>query len=119
MCSLESNAAELHNRNEMNAWSRAAAVAIGMTLAGCADGAKLIQEDEHGGVVVYPFKEEQGSLLSPFREDALAIINKKCSGSYTIVREGEAKGRARVVSPVEGVEEVVRERRWGIRFQCK
>jgi hypothetical protein len=103
----------------MNVWSRAAAVAMGILLAGCADGAKLVQEDDHGGVVVYPFKEEQGPLLSPFRTDALAIITHKCGRSYTIVREGEAKGRSRIVSPVEGTEEVVRERRWGIRFQCK
>ena len=103
----------------MNAWSRAAAVATGILLAGCADGAKLIQEDDHGGVVVYPFREEQGSLLSPFRADALAIITNKCGGSYTIVREGETKSRARVVSSVEGREEIVRERRWGIQFQCK
>jgi hypothetical protein len=103
----------------MNVWSRAAAVATGIILAGCADGAKLIQEDDHGGVVVYPYREEQGSLLSPFRSDALAIITNKCGGSYTIVREGETRSRGRVVSPIEGVEEVVPERRWGIQFQCK
>lgn len=89
-------------------------------LVGCADGAKLIQEHENGGVVVYPFKGEQGSLLSSFRKDALAIMNEKCGGgSYDIVREGEAKGRARVVTPIEGQEEVIQERRWGIQFQCK
>ena len=89
-------------------------------LAGCADGAKLVQEHEQGGVVIYPFKGEQGSLLSSFRKDALAIMKEKCgSGSYDIVREGETKGRARVVSPIEGQEEVIHERRWGIQFQCK
>lgn len=89
-------------------------------LAGCADGAKLVQEHEDGGVVIYPFKDGQGSLLSAFRKDALAIIKEKCGGRpYDIVREGETKGRARVVNPIEGQEEVIRERRWGVQFQCK
>jgi hypothetical protein len=100
-------------------WSRVAAAAMVLNLVGCADGAKIVQEYETGGVVVYPFKGEQGSLLSSFRKDALAIMKEKCGGSYDIVREGEAKGRARVVSPIEGQEEVIHERRWGIQFQCK
>ncbi|MCP9438751.1 MAG: hypothetical protein NNA20_04630 [Nitrospira sp.] len=88
--------------------------------AGCADGAKLVQEQENGGVVVYPFKEGQGPLLSSFRTEALAVIRQKCGErSYDILREGEAKGRTRVVSPLEGQEEVIQERRWGIQFQCR
>jgi len=90
-----------------------------LILAGCADGAKLIQEYENGGVVVYPFRGEQGSLLSSFRKEALAIMKETCGGSYEIVREGETKGRARVVSPIEGQQEVIYERRWGIEFRCK
>ncbi|MCS6896966.1 MAG: hypothetical protein NZM29_03250 [Nitrospira sp.] len=91
-----------------------------LLLVGCADGVKLVQEQENGGVVVYPFKEGQGPVLSSFRAEALAIIREKCGGrSYDIVREGETKGRARVVSPIEGQEEVIRERRWGIQFQCR
>ena len=88
-------------------------------LAGCADGAKLVQESDRDGVVVYPFKGEQGSMLSSFRNEALALMREKCGGSYTIVREGETKGRARVASPIEGAQEIVQERRWGIQFQCK
>jgi hypothetical protein len=101
-------------------WSRVVAVAVVWTLVGCADGAKLIQEHETGGVVVYPFKGEQGSLLSVFRKEALEIVDKKCGErSYTIVREGETKGRIRVVRPIEGQEEAIEERRWGIQFQCR
>lgn len=104
----------------MKVWSRAAAVVTFIVLAGCADGAKLMQEHENGGVVVYPFKGEQGSMLSSFRKDALAIIQDKCGGeSYAIIREGETKGRTRVVGTIEGAEEVIKERRWGIQFQCK
>jgi hypothetical protein len=101
-------------------WSRVVAVAVVWTLVGCGDGAKLIQEHETGGVVVYPFKGEQGSLLSVFRKEALEIVDKKCGErSYTIVREGETKGRIRVVRPIEGQEEAIEERRWGIQFQCR
>lgn len=101
-------------------WSRVAVAAVVSTVVGCADGVKLIQEDENGGVVVYPFKGEQGSILSSFRKEALTVIDKKCGKrSYTIVREGETKGRTRVISPIEGQEEVIEERRWGIQFQCR
>ncbi|MCP9446965.1 MAG: hypothetical protein NNA22_05260 [Nitrospira sp.] len=95
-------------------------LALFALLVGCADGVKLVQEQENGGVVVYPFKEGQGPLLSSFRAEALAVIRRKCGDrSYDILREGEAKGRARVVSPIEGQEEVIQERRWGIQFQCR
>jgi len=90
-----------------------------IALTGCAEGAKLVQERENGGVVAYPFKGEQGSMLSSFRQDALALMKEKCGGPYTIVQEGEAKGRTRTVSSVEGPQEIVQERRWGIQFQCK
>lgn len=104
----------------MKVWSRAAIVSAVLFLAGCADGAKLVQEHDNGGVVIYPFKGEQGSMLSSFRKEALAIMKDKCGGrSYTIVREGETKGRTRLASPIEGAQEVVQERRWGIQFQCK
>jgi hypothetical protein len=102
----------------MKIWSSLAILFV-IAVAGCADGAKLIQEREDGGVVVYPFKEDQGSMLSSFRTDALALMKEKCGGPYTIVREGETKGRTRIVSPVEGAQDIVEERRWGIQFQCK
>ena len=107
-----------YNKDRMKIWSSLAILFV-IALAGCADGAKLIQEREDGGVVVYPFKGDQGSMLSTFRSDALALMKDKCDGPYTIVREGETKGRTRIVSPVEGAQEIVEERRWGIQFQCK
>ena len=101
-------------------WSSALVTIVLSTLVACADGVKFVQEHEDGGVVVYPFRGDQGSLLSSFRQNALALIQEKCGNrSYTIVREGEAQGRSRVVSPMEGQEEVIQERRWGIQFQCK
>ena len=102
----------------MKIWSSLAALFF-IALTGCAEGAKLVQERENGGVVAYPFKGEQGSMLSSFRQDALALMKEKCGGPYTIVREGETKGRSRVAGAVEGAQEVVQERRWGIQFQCE
>jgi hypothetical protein len=101
-------------------WSSVVATIAVFTLVGCAGGVKFVQEHENGGVVVYPFRGDQGSLLSSFRTEALALIQEKCgSRSYTIIREGEARGRSRVVSPMEGQEEVIQERRWGIQFLCE
>ena len=102
----------------MKIWSSLALLMV-ILLLGCAEGAKLVQEREDGGVVSYPFKGEQGSMLSSFRKDALALMKEKCGGLYTIVREGETKGRSRMASPVEGAQELVRERRWGMEFLCK
>ena len=102
----------------MKIWSSLGLLLV-IVLAGCAEGAKLVQEREDGGVVVYPFKGEQGSMLSSFRTDALDLMKEKCGGPYTIVREGEAKGRSRMAGAVEGAQEIVHERRWGIQFQCK
>jgi hypothetical protein len=102
----------------MKNWS-SVCCAVLLLLSGCAEGAKLAQRNDDGGVVTYPFKGEQGHLVSSFRKDALILIKDTCGGSYSVVREGEAKGRARVVGGIEAGQEVVRERRWGIEFRCK
>jgi len=99
---------------------KTAMVVACLAVGGCADGAKIVQQHDTGGVVIYPFKEGQGPILSSFRKDALDLMKEKCTGrSYAIVREGEAKGRSRVVSPLDGAQELVEERRWGIQFDCK
>jgi hypothetical protein len=103
----------------MKKWSSLGWAAVALVLTGCAEGAKFAQRTDDGGVVTYPYKGEQGHMLSSFRKDALNLIKDTCSGSYTVIREGEAKGRARVVGGIEGGQEVVRERRWGIEFRCK
>ncbi len=102
----------------MKIWSSLAILFV-IFLAGCGEGAKLLQEREDGGVVAYPFIGEQGPMLSAFRTDAIALMKEKCGGLYTIVQEGETRGRSRTVSPIEGAQEIVQERRWGIQFQCK
>ncbi|HLZ33787.1 MAG TPA: hypothetical protein VKP13_07210 [Nitrospira sp.] len=102
----------------MKTWS-SLGWALVVLLAGCAEGATLAQDSGDGGIVTYPFKGEQGHIISSFRKDALVLMRDHCGGSYMIVREGEAKGRARVAGAVEGGQELVRERRWGIEFHCK
>ena len=102
----------------MKIWS-SLVLLFGIVLVGCAEGAKLVSEREDGGVVAYPFKGEQGAMLSSFRKDALALMKEKCGGPYIIVREGETKGRSRMAGSIEGTQEIVQERRWGIQFQCK
>jgi hypothetical protein len=66
----------------MKIWSSLAILFV-IALAGCGEGAKLLQEKEDGGVVAYPFIGEQGPMLSAFRTDALALIKEKCRGLYT------------------------------------
>lgn len=102
----------------MKIWS-SLTVIFAIALAGCGEGAKLLQENENEGVVVYPFIEERGPMLSSFRTEALSLMKEKCGGPYTIVKEGETKGRTRITSPIEGAQDLVEERRWGIQFQCK
>jgi len=89
-----------------------------LILSGCGAGPKLIRETETGGVVSYPFGEN-GYMISPFRKEAMQIIQEKCGKSYKIVREGETRGQERMNTPVPGADEVIRQRRWGIEFECK
>ncbi|CAI4029969.1 hypothetical protein DNFV4_00389 [Nitrospira tepida] len=98
--------------------SRFCLLALAVACQGCSEGAKLLQVSEQGGVVVYPFRPETGSMTSTFRRDAIRLIEEQCGRRYTIVREGEARGRSRVHN-VQGSQEIVQERRWGIQFECK
>ena len=101
-------------------WLFALATVICLGLGGCADGVKIVQEHERGGVVIYPFKDGHGPMLSSSRKEGLDLMKEKCKGgAYSIVREGEAKARTRVVSPLDGAQEAIEERRWGIQFECK
>jgi hypothetical protein len=102
----------------MKMWSSLAFLFL-IAMTGCGEGAKLLLEQEDGGVVAYPFRGEQGPMLSSFRTDALILMKEKCGGPYTIIKEGETRGRARITSPIEGAQDIVEERRWGIQFQCK
>ncbi len=103
----------------MKSWSRVSLIAMLVAISGCGEGAMMVKEIDNGGVVVYPYRTEQGNLLSSFRKEAVHLMEKKCPGGYMTVREGETKGRLRQASPIAGSNDVVEERRWGIQFQCK
>jgi len=101
-------------------WSRVLIWALPALATGCGEGVRMVQESTNGGVVVYPFKGEQGHLLSTFRKDAMRMIEERCPTGHTIIREGETKGRSRLAGPIQaGGGEIVQERRWGIQFECK
>ncbi|ULA59543.1 MAG: hypothetical protein LZF60_140082 [Nitrospira sp.] len=109
----------LYDKSPMKRWSSWTVLAVSLVLASCGEGALLVKDNVDGGVVVYPYRAEQGTLLSSFRKEAVRLMEQKCPGGYAIVREGETKGRLRQASPVAGSSDVVEERRWGIQFQCK
>ena len=86
---------------------------------GCAEGAKLAQVTETGGVATYPLKKDRESVYSSFRGDALKLIEQQCGGRYTIVREGETQGHG-YSSGREGADgEGGSQRFWGLQFKCK
>lgn len=100
-------------------WPRAILLTMLVVVIGCAEGARLVQVTDRGGVVVYPLKKDRESIYaSPFRADALTMIEQHCGKSYTIVREGEAEGQRRR-SGREGEDEVSTQRFWGLRFRCQ
>jgi len=109
----------LYDKSPMKRWSSCTVLAVSLFLSSCGEGALLVKDSADGGVVVYPYRAEQGTLLSSFRKEAVHLMEQKCPGGYAIVREGETKGRLRQASPVAGSSDVVEERRWGIQFQCK
>jgi hypothetical protein len=107
-------------------WSRAGGTILCLLplfALGCGEGVKLVAETGHGetgsgGIVLYPYRGDNGYLVTPLRADALRLIEQRCAGGYTIVREGEAKGRSRTVENAGGTE-VIGEKRWGLQFKCK
>ncbi len=103
----------------MKPWSRAVVLAVLLCCSGCSEGAKLVQETDQGGVVIYPFKGETGYMFTKLRKEAIDLIEQRCAGGYIIMKEGEVGGRTRVTQAVEGMPEIVRERRWGLQFRCK
>lgn len=108
----------LYDTARRKKWSSILLLVLWGLVGGCSEGAKLIQATDGGGVVTYPYKPQSGSLTTQFRSEALHVMQEHCKGGYTIMKEGEAKGRSRMVEN-QGVAEMVAEHRWGIQFQCK
>ncbi len=101
-------------------WSRACVALIvmgGGLLEGCGGGVQVIRESPDSGVVRYLYKGNDGHLYTSKRDEAFDKIQEFCGGPYEVLKEGQTKGRQRVVEGMGG-SEVVTENWWGIRFQC-
>ena len=101
-------------------WSRAGAVllvALGVVTGGCGGGVQIIREGSDSGVVRYLYKGTDGHLYTSKRQEAFDRIGEFCGGPYQVLKEGQTKGRQRVIEGMGG-QEVVTEDWWGIRFQC-
>ena len=94
-------------------------LAVLVTGVGCSQAVLLTHETEQDGVVTYLFKEDRGGPMgSPYRRDALKLIEGKCASGYTVLKDGEVEGSSSM-SGVGGAEGEVSGRRWGIQFRCK
>lgn len=91
-----------------------------LACGGCSQAAILTHETESGGVAVYLYKEDRGGPMgSTYRGEALKVMGRKCPSGYTVLKEGEVRGRESVSGIVEGAEDDTNHRRWGLRFRCK
>ncbi len=96
-----------------------AAASLLLLCVACADGARFIQVNEQGGVVAYPLKRDRDSIYaSPFRAEALKLIEAHCPSGYQITREGETRGETRN-SVLDEDDLLVTRRFWGLQFRCK
>ena len=86
-------------------------------LSGCEGGLQMVREGDRTGVMTYLYKGTDGHMFTPLRGEAFQNIREFCRGSFNVVREGQTKGRQRVVQGVVGSDIIV-ENWWGIRFQC-
>ena len=99
-------------------------VVLSLTLASCAPNAQIVNETATGGIVLYPYIEEQDVLTSQERRDALRLLGDKCPAGYRISREGEVSRIDQAVDrawmgQVSRDGQVSREKRWAIQFVCK
>ncbi|MBM4122073.1 MAG: hypothetical protein FJ249_05735 [Nitrospira sp.] len=85
----------------------------------CAEGARFLQLNEQGGVVAYPLKKGRQSIYaSPFRAEALHMIEERCPKGYRIIQEGETQGETRN-SGLDADDLLTTRRFWGLQFRCK
>lgn len=107
-------------RSLINRWSSVTWLALFLAGVGCSEAVKMVQDTPTGGVATYSYKEDRGGhMFSSYRKQAFELMQKKCSSGYKILREGEARGYTSVSGIVEGTEDEIRNRRWGMQFRCK
>ncbi len=91
-----------------------------LACVGCSQAVMLTHETDTNGVVTYLYKENRGGPMgSPYRKEALKVMEKKCPSGYSVIKEGETRGGYSNVSSLEGLDEEGGSRRWGLQFRCK
>ena len=109
----------MDSRSLTKPWTKVIWLAVLVVSVGCSQAVQLTHETEQGGVVTYLFKEDRGGPMgSPYRRDALKLIEGKCPAGYIVLKDGEVEGYSSM-STVGGAEGEVSGRRWGIEFRCK
>ncbi len=109
----------MDSRSLTKQWTKVIAFGVLGISVGCSQAVLLTQETEKGGVVTYLFKEDKGGPMgSPYRRDALKLIEGQCPSGYIVLKDGEVQGYSSM-STVGGAEGEASGRRWGIQFQCK
>lgn len=99
-------------------WSRVWLIGLVFLLSGCGGGLQMIPEGDRGGVMTYLYKGTEGHMFTSRRGEAFQKIREFCRGRFDVVKEGQTKGRQRVVEGAVGGTEIVVENWWGIRFKC-
>lgn len=104
----------------INSW-RLVLCGAAFLAAGCSQAVLMEQESSQGGVVTYSYKQDRGGPLgSPYRKQALDLMQAKCPGGSRLMKEGEVRGYTSAgMGTIEGTEDEERGRRWGMRFECK
>ncbi|MBI3808622.1 MAG: hypothetical protein HY281_14100 [Nitrospirae bacterium] len=109
----------MDSRYPVKPWTKVIGLAVLVISVGCSQAVQLTHETEQGGIVTYLFKEDRGGPMgSPYRMDALKLIEGKCPSGYTVLKDGEVQGYGSM-SGMEGTEGEVSGQRWGIKFRCK
>ena len=90
----------------------------------CASNARILNETESGGTVVYTYFEERDVLSSAGRTDALRLIDEKCPAGYRVSQEGQLAQINRAVDrawmgQISRDGQPSREKRWAVQFVCK
>lgn len=87
--------------------------------------ASLVRETSTGGVAAYTILNDAEILSSLGRNQAIALIEKKCPQGYRILHEGavprvskavDKNWRGQVTNVYDGG---IEERLWGLQFTCK
>ena len=80
----------MDSRYPVKPWTKVIGAAVPVISVGCSQAVVLNHETEQGGVLTYLFKEDRGGPMgSPYRKDALKLIEGICPSGYRVLNDGE------------------------------